>query len=153
MWGPLARWFLMPMLITALGAELICLVSGLILGWVTKWGLLRYWRVAAKLALNVVMSTLLAVLLLSPFQDIATGRAPLNELSIVFVLSAVATALVTLASLLSVSKSWGRPPLPPSRQPPTTSHSNNAAHLLPNEAARAGRRRRRFMATPIKASL
>lgn len=81
---------------------------GLLLSLASKLGLLRYWWVAAKLALNVMMSLVLVMLLLGPFRDITTGRAPLDELSIVFALSAAAAILVTLASILSVYKPWSR---------------------------------------------
>lgn len=107
-WQPFATWFMLPMLYAALAAGLICLLSGLLLGFTTKWGLLRYWWVAVKLALNVVMSAVLLVFLLNPIGEIGTGQAPIWEVTIVFYLAAIALALVTLASILSVFKPWGR---------------------------------------------
>jgi len=107
-WRPLASWYMLPMLYTALAAGLVCLLSGLLLGFATKFGVLRYWWVAVKLVLNIVMSVVLLVFLLNPIQEISTGQAPVSELTIVFYLSAMALALVTLASLVSVFKPWGR---------------------------------------------
>ena len=107
-WQPLASWFMMPVLWTTLAAGVVCLVSGLLLGFATKFGVLRYWWVAVKLALNAVMAAVLLVFLLDPVQEIATGRAPVGELGIVFSLSAVALGMVTVASLVSVFKPWGR---------------------------------------------
>jgi hypothetical protein len=36
----------------------VSLASGVVLGLGTKWGLIRYWWVAAKLVLNVVLVAL-----------------------------------------------------------------------------------------------
>ena len=48
-----------PMLVSGL----VCLLSGLLLGLASKWGLVRYWWVAVKLALNLVLCTLIVVVL------------------------------------------------------------------------------------------
>src|SRR4028119_232268 len=42
---------------------LVCLARSVVLGLGTKWGLIRYWWVAAKLVLNVVLVALVAVAL------------------------------------------------------------------------------------------
>ena len=42
---------------------LVCLASGVVLGLGTKWGLVRYWWVAVKLALNVLLVALVPVAL------------------------------------------------------------------------------------------
>lgn len=107
-WQPLATWYLLPMLDTTLAAGLVCLLSGLLLGFATKFGVLRYWWAAVKLVLNMVMSLVLLVFLLNPIREISTGQAPVSELSIVFSLSAIALGMVTLASHISVFKPWGR---------------------------------------------
>lgn len=60
----LATFVVWPMLITGL----VSLASGLVLGLGTPWGLLRYWWVAAKLALNLVLCTLI-LLVLQPGMD------------------------------------------------------------------------------------
>lgn len=89
-WQPLATWYLAPMLYTTLAAGLVCLLSGLLSGFASKYGVLRYWWVAVKLLLNVVMSVVLLLVLLNPVRDLSIGRGPLTELSTIFFLSAVA---------------------------------------------------------------
>ena len=42
---------------------LVCLASGIVLGLGTKYGLVRYWWVAIKLALNIVLTALVLVAL------------------------------------------------------------------------------------------
>ena len=42
---------------------LICLASGVVLGLGTKYGLVRYWWVAIKLVLNIVLSALVLIAL------------------------------------------------------------------------------------------
>src|SRR5918911_4949739 len=42
---------------------LICLASGIVLGLGTKWGLIKYWWVAIKLVLNIVLVALVPVAL------------------------------------------------------------------------------------------
>src|SRR5262245_32907469 len=55
----LAMFAVWPMLTSGL----TCLVTGVILGLATKWGLLRYWWVAVKLGLNLILCTLIIVAL------------------------------------------------------------------------------------------
>jgi hypothetical protein len=43
--------------------SLVCLASGVVLGLGIKWGLIRYWWVAVKLALNVLLVALVPVAL------------------------------------------------------------------------------------------
>ena len=50
---------ILPLLITGL----VCLASGVLLGLGTKWGLIRYWWVAIKLVMSVVLVVLVAFLL------------------------------------------------------------------------------------------
>ncbi len=61
-----------------------------------------------KLLLNVVMSVVLLLVLLNPVRDLSIGRGPLTELSTIFFLSAVVVGMVSLISLISVFKPWGR---------------------------------------------
>src|SRR5919112_2631313 len=42
---------------------LVCLVSGVVLGLGTKYGLVRYWWVAIKLVLNIVLTALVPIAL------------------------------------------------------------------------------------------
>lgn len=51
----LASFVVWPML----GAGLVSLATGLVLGLATKWGLLRYWWVVVKLGLNLLLCTLI----------------------------------------------------------------------------------------------
>jgi hypothetical protein len=44
-----------------LAASLLCLAAGVVLGLGGKYGLIRFWWVAVKLVLNVLMSTLIVV--------------------------------------------------------------------------------------------
>jgi hypothetical protein len=100
-----------PMLV----AGLACLVSGLILGLGTKWGLLRYWWVAVKLVINVVLCTLIIVALRPGAADlVAQGEAlgagiPAtgDPAGVIFPPIVSLTAL-SIATLLSVFKPWGR---------------------------------------------
>src|ERR671917_496025 len=46
-----------------IAAGLVCLASGVVLGLGTKWGLIRYWWVAIKLALNILLTALVLVAL------------------------------------------------------------------------------------------
>ncbi|UYM07601.1 hypothetical protein [Solicola gregarius] len=107
--GLVAVW---PMLV----AGLACLTSGLLLGLGTKYGLLRYWWVAIKLCLNVVLTTLVLVALRPGVDDLAEyGRAtlagesaaPVDTSQMAFPPAVSLTAL-TIAVVLSVFKPWGR---------------------------------------------
>src|SRR5215218_9413818 len=46
-----------------LTAGLVCLASGVVLGLGTKYGLVRYWWVAIKLMLNIVLTALVPIAL------------------------------------------------------------------------------------------
>lgn len=95
-------------------AGLVCLVSGVALGLGTKYGLVRYWWVAVKLVLNVLLTALGVVALRPGVQDAAVygqllaagdpvGPAP----DLVFPPIVSPTCLL-IAVLLSVYKPWGR---------------------------------------------
>lgn len=93
------------------GASLVTLATGIVLSVGSKYGLLRYWWVAVKLAVNVLMSTLI-VIGLRPGVDAAaeagrrlvagdaTAVPPGDLLYPVF----VAPSLLLIAFLLSVLK-------------------------------------------------
>jgi len=94
-------------------AGLVCLGSGVVLGLGTRYGLVRYWWVAIKLGLNVVL-TVLALVALRPAVDEAAvyGRAlqaglPGVEPDLIFPPIVSPTCLV-IAVLLSVYKPGGR---------------------------------------------
>ncbi|MET0235287.1 MAG: hypothetical protein ABW224_11655 [Kibdelosporangium sp.] len=95
-----------PMLISGL----LCLISGVVLGLGTKYGLVRYWWVAVKLVLNVVLCVLVLIALRSGVQEAAeygrtmSGPAPSG---MVFP-PIVSTLSLLFATFVSVFKPWGR---------------------------------------------
>ncbi|SEF08357.1 DUF2269 family protein [Jiangella alba] len=96
-------------------ASLVCLVTGVLLGLGSKYGLVRYWWVAVKLVLNVVLSTLVLVLLRPGVQEAAEQGRLLDTVADVRLEPGdllyppiVSTSLLLVAFLLSVYKPWGR---------------------------------------------
>ncbi|MEV4603790.1 hypothetical protein AB0K15_41225 [Amycolatopsis sp. NPDC049253] len=94
-------------------ASVLTLATGVVLGLGSKYGLVRYWWVAAKLAVNVLMAVLILVAL-RPGIDAAAdyGRAlvagetaarPADLLYPVF----VAPSLLLFSYLMTVFKPWG----------------------------------------------
>ena len=107
----LAEFVVWPMLVSAL----VSLVTGLVLGLGTKWGLVRYWWVAVKLGLNLVLCTLILVALQPGMDDVAaygrdllTGDPDTSTVSTLFFPPAVSLSTLTLAVALAVVKPWGR---------------------------------------------
>jgi hypothetical protein len=107
----LATFVVWPML----AAGLVSLVSGLVLGLGTKWGLLRYWWVAVKLGLNLVLCTLIVVALQPGMDEVgaygrelATGSPDPAAVSTLFFPPAVSLTVLSLAVVLAVFKPWGR---------------------------------------------
>jgi hypothetical protein len=107
----LATFVVWPMLT----AGLLCLATGLVLGLGSVWGLLRYWWVAVKLALNLLLCTLI-VLVLQPGMDavdsygndLLTGDPDAGAVSTLFYPPAVSLSILVLATVLGVVKPWGR---------------------------------------------
>jgi hypothetical protein len=107
----LATFIVWPML----ASGLVCLASGLVLGLATTWGLLRYWWVAVKLTLNLVLCTMI-VLVLRPGmdevarygRDLLAGSPDPAAVSQLFFPPAVSLTTLTLATVLAVFKPWGR---------------------------------------------
>lgn len=95
-----------PMLISGV----LCLISGVALGLGTKYGVVRYWWVAVKLVLNVVLCVLVLFSLRSGVQEAAeygrtmTGTAPGD---MVFP-PIVSTVSLLFATVISVFKPWGK---------------------------------------------
>ena len=94
---------------------LVTLLTGLLLGFATKYGLVRYWWVLVKLVINVVLVTLV-VLVLNPGvtalgeagrDALATGDAPTVTTTLLFPPIVSSTAVV-IAMTLAVFKPWGR---------------------------------------------
>lgn len=94
---------------------LVCLASGVVLGLGTKYGLVRYWWVAIKLVLNIVLTALVLVALRPEVTEAAgQGRqfaagAPdsLGVGNLIFPPIVSPTALL-IAVVLAVFKLWGR---------------------------------------------
>lgn len=106
----LGRFVVAPMLI----AGLVCLTSGVVLGIGGRYGLVRYWWAAVKLAINVVLCTLIAAVLRPGMGDIvghgravAAGRASGVDVSSLFFPPAVSLTALTVATVLAVVKPWG----------------------------------------------
>src|SRR5215208_8148791 len=100
-----------PLLMTGL----VCLASGVVLGLGTKYGLVRYWWVAIKLALNVVLVVLVVFVLRPGVIEMAEqGRrfmagetASLTVGGLIFP-PIVSTSALLVATVLAVFKPWGR---------------------------------------------
>lgn len=99
-----------------LTAGLLCLASGIVLGLGTRYGLIRYWWVAVKLALNLVLTSLVLVALRPGLAELADrsraylfGGAEVNLSpgDMVFP-PIVSTSCVLLAMALAIFKPWGR---------------------------------------------
>ena len=98
-----------------LTAGLVCLASGVVLGLGTKYGLVRYWWVAIKLVLNIVLTALVPIALRPEVSKaaeqgwrFAAGEpASLVVGNLIFPPIVSPTALL-LATVLAVFKPWGR---------------------------------------------
>lgn len=107
----LATFVAWPMLVSAL----ICLLSGLLLGLGSPYGLVRFWWVAVKLVINLLLCTLILVLLMPGLPEVgdygaslALGRPNGADVSNLFFPPAVSLTLLSFATLLGVFKPWGR---------------------------------------------
>jgi hypothetical protein len=107
----LAEFVVAPMLVSGL----LCLASGLLLGLATKWGLVRYWWVAVKLVMNVLLCVLIVVALRPGMADVGAagvaieaGQVPATDISFLVFPPAVSLTMLAVATLLSVYKPWGR---------------------------------------------
>ncbi len=98
-----------------LTAGLVCLATGVLLGLGSKYGLVRYWWVAVKLVLNIVLSGLVLVALRPAVIDAAAragdflaGGAPDLGVGDLIFPPVVSTSALVFAAVLSVFKPWGR---------------------------------------------
>lgn len=97
-----------------LTSGLLSLSSGLLLGLGTRYGLVRYWWVAVKLVINVVLCVLIVFALEPGMADIAEhgrilasgGDSPL-DVSNLFFPPTVSLTTLTFATVLAVFKPWG----------------------------------------------
>ncbi len=99
-----------PLLISGL----VSLASGIVLGLGSRWGLIRYWWVAIKLALNLILTALVLVSLrFEVTQQAEQARQLLRGESVTFDLSnliyppIVSPTLLLVAMTLAVVKPWG----------------------------------------------
>ena len=107
----LGTFVVVPMLLSGL----LTLGTGLLLGWGTKWGLVRYRWVAVKLVVTVALCTLIVVLLEPGMAEVAEygrtlpdGATAPDAVSELFFPPAVSLIALTFAIVLSVVKPWGR---------------------------------------------
>jgi hypothetical protein len=98
-----------------LSCGLVCLLSGVVLGLGSRWGVLRYWWVATKLAITLVLLTLVVVSLRFEVADqaararrLAAGVPVTFDLTNLIYPPTVSPALLLVALALSVVKPWGR---------------------------------------------
>jgi hypothetical protein len=96
-------------------ASVLCLATGVVLGLGSKYGLLRYWWVAVKLGVNVLMSTLIVTALRPGIGEAAsigerllTGDTSVSVPHNLLFPVVLAPSLLLTAYLLSVFKPWGR---------------------------------------------
>lgn len=94
---------------------LVCLLSGIVLGLGTKWGVVRYWWVTVKLVLNLILTALVPVALQPEVTHLAhqarrwaAGEPVTFDLSNLIYPPIVSPTLLLLATTLAVVKPWGR---------------------------------------------
>lgn len=99
-----------PLLVTGL----ICLFTGVILGLGSKWGVVRYWWVAVKLALNLILTGLVLVALRPQVVQSAeqarqwlAGEPATLAIGDFIYPPIVSPAALLIAMTLSVVKPWG----------------------------------------------
>ncbi|MCK2241376.1 MULTISPECIES: hypothetical protein [unclassified Crossiella] len=98
-----------------LSLAVLCLVSGVILGLGTKYGLVRYWWVAVKLVLNIALLVLVTFALRSGVievaeygRQLAAGQVGLRGPGDLIYPPIVSTTALLFATVISVYKPWGR---------------------------------------------
>ncbi len=94
---------------------LVCLASGGVLGLGAKYGLVRYWWVAIKLAMNVVLVVLVAFALRPGVIEVAEqGRRFMGGEPVSLAVDGlifppiVSTSALLVATVLAVYRPWGR---------------------------------------------
>ena len=98
-----------------LTAGLVCLASGVVLGLGTKYGLVRYWWVAIKLMLNVVLVALVPIALRPEVTRaaeqgwrFAAGEPASLVVGDLIFPPIVSPAALLIAVVLAVFKPWGQ---------------------------------------------
>jgi len=94
---------------------LVCLASGVVLGLGSKYGLVRYWWVAVKLVLNLVLTSLVLFALRPGLtlaaehgRQLAAGTATGGASTDLLFPPIVSGLALLVAVVLSVYKPWGR---------------------------------------------
>lgn len=118
------------------GASLVCLGTGVVLGLGSKYGIVRYWWVAVKFSINVLMSILIFFALRPGVGEAAgvgerllagdpTAVVPDGLIYPVV----VAPTLLLIAYVLSTVKPWGRTrrSTPPAASPARVEHDRVGA--------------------------
>lgn len=102
-------------IVPMISLAVLSLVSGVILGLGTKYGLVRYWWVAVKLVINGVFTVLLVVALRPGLNEAAVAGSRLAEGATDITLSSdmayplvVSISGLLFAVAVSVFKPWGR---------------------------------------------
>ncbi|MGH9213254.1 MAG: hypothetical protein ACRD2C_21675 [Acidimicrobiales bacterium] len=100
---------------TLLAAGLLSLATGVVLGLGTRYGLVRYWWVATKLALNLLLAMLVLVALGPEVSDAAergdrftAGESASLDVGDLIFPPIVSPLALLAAILLGVFKPWGR---------------------------------------------
>lgn len=96
------------------------LATGLLLGWGSKWGILRYWWVVVKLALAVIMVVLVFVSLVPGVNDLETADPTMTADAVRDAIGSatdqmmfppiVSFLMLGTAAVLSVFKPWRQTP-------------------------------------------
>ena len=96
-------------------AALVSLTTGVLLGLGSRFGLIRYWWVAIKLALNLLLATLILIALRGGVAEaaevgrqLAGGNDPAWGYTDLLYPPIVSPTALTVAFVLSVVKPWGR---------------------------------------------
>jgi hypothetical protein len=107
----LERFIVWPLLVTGL----VCLLTGLLLGLGSKYGLVKFWWVLVKLVLNVVLTALVLISLKPGVEQlgeagrqIAAGGPDTVPVGDMIFPPIVSPTALMIAMLLSVFKPWGR---------------------------------------------
>jgi uncharacterized membrane protein len=89
---------------------LTCLVTGVLLAYGSKYGLLKYWWVVVKLVINLLLTTLVLIALRPGVAELA-DRGQAGDLDVplgdVIFPPIVSPTLLIVAVVLSVFKPWG----------------------------------------------
>lgn len=110
-----------PMTVSAL----VCLLTGVLLGLGSKYGLLKYWWVAIKLVLTVLLLVALrpgVALVAEEGRKITAGESGSVAVGDLIFPPIVSPTLLMVAVVLSVFKPWGRLRRQPQRRKSDPTH-------------------------------